>query len=178
MISGFTVKCFVAVILVAAGAAGGAYQAMRLSQRERMIEELIGGIRLFRSEIYYTHDRLADVSRRLTDSCSGCAAHLFQTFCGELAKGDGIDTAQIWKNTVNNTFKSNSPLSEKDRDVLISAGSRLGRDDIEGQCRYLEKTEEELKVRLGEARKDRETKSSLYKTLGVATGSAAAILVF
>lgn len=52
----------------------------------------------------------------------------------------------------------------------MSAGLRLGRDDIEGQCRYLEKTAEELEVRLLEARKEKESRSRLYKTLGLTAG--------
>lgn len=177
MFNGFTFKCCAAALLVAAGAAGGKYRAMRLSEREKMIEDLIGGVRLFRSEIYYTHDRLARVADRLSRSCTGCASVLFHMLYEELIAGEGMDTEDLWKNAVLNTFKRNPALTEKDRAVLISAGTRLGRDDIEGQCLYLEKTEEELRVRLEEARREKETKSSLYKTLGVAVGSAAAILV-
>ena len=178
MIDYFTVKCFAAVTFIAAGAVGGNYQARRLSRRENMIEELIGGIRLFRSEIYYTHDRLSAVSGRLADSCSGCASRLFQTFCEELSEDSGSDAAQIWQGAVTKTFKGDNALSQKDRNVLAAAGSRLGRDDIEGQRRHLEKTEEELKVRLEEARRDKESKTSLYKTLGTAAGAAAAVLIF
>ena len=144
MIDAMTVKMMTAAALAVSGAAAGQYQASQLTKREEMIAELISGIRLFRNEIYYTHDRLERVARRLTSSCSG----------------------------------RRPPLKDSDRLALMSAGLRLGRDDIEGQCRYLEKTAEELEVRLLEARKEKESRSRLYKTLGLTAGCAAAILVF
>ena len=84
----------------------------------------------------------------------------------------------MWRSSVENVFGRRPPLKDSDRLTLMSAGLRLGRDDIEGQCRYLEKTAEELEVRLLEARKEKESRSRLYKTLGLTAGCAAAILVF
>ena len=72
MIDAMTVKMMTAAALAVSGAAAGQYQASQLTKREEMIAELISGIRLFRNEIYYTHDRLERVAQRLTSYCSGC----------------------------------------------------------------------------------------------------------
>ncbi len=80
MIDAMTVKMMTAAALAVSGAAAGQYQASQLTKREEMIAELISGIRLFRNEIYYTHDRLERVARRLTSSCSGCCVSLFPSF--------------------------------------------------------------------------------------------------
>ena len=169
MIDAMTVKMMMAAALAVSGAAAGQYQASQLTKREEMIAELISGIRLFRNEIYYTHDRLERVAQRLTSSCSGCCVSLFSEF---------QDTETMWRSSVENVFGRRPPLKDSDRLALMSAGLRLGRDDIEGQCRYLEKTAEELEVRLLEARREKESRSRLYKTLGLTAGCAAAILVF
>lgn len=176
--SPFTLKFTAAAALVLLGAAGGRYQAGRLAARERMIGELIDGIHLFRNEIYYTHDRLERISERLVSSCRGCSSDLFLCFYRELEERAAGDTAELWNDAVLRAFGRRSPLRDCDLDTLRSAGVRLGRDDIEGQCAYLEKTAGELEVRLREARSDRLARSSLCKTLGVAAGCGAAILVF
>ena len=178
MIDAMTVKMMTAAALAVSGAAAVQYQASQLTKREEMIAELISGIRLFRNEIYYTHDRLERVARRLTSSCSGCCVSLFSEFQDQLNHCRGRDTETMWRSSVENVFGRRPPLKDSDRLALMSAGLRLGRDDIEGQCRYLEKTAEELEVRLLEARKEKEFRSRLYKTLGLTAGCAAAILVF
>ncbi len=177
MTTEFTLRIAAAVLCLILGAAGGRFKASRLSEREKMLEELISGITLFRNEIYYTHDRLKTVSDRLSDSAGGCGARLFSQFSELLRESAGKDSEMIWKDAVRKTFGSRSPLKENDLTALSSAGIRLGKDDAEGQCRYLEKTAAELEVRLREARLDKETRWRLYQTLGLAAGCAAAVLV-
>lgn len=177
MTTEFTLRIAAAVFCVILGIAGGRYKASRLSEREKKLEELISGITLFRNEIYYTHDRLEAVAERLSDSAAGCGARLFSHFAECLGTSAGKDSEMIWRDAVRKTFGSRSPLKENDLATLSSAGIRLGKDDPEGQCRYLEKTAAELEVRLREARLDKEARWRLYQTLGLAAGCAAAILV-
>ena len=171
-------KIMTAAALAVSGAAMGQYQAHRLTRRTELLEELISGIRLFRNEIYYTHDRLERVAERLVSSCRGCCSDFFSAFQHQLKRGDSRDTETIWRECVDYIFGGGTPLKESDRSALKSAGTRLGMDDVEGQCRYLEKAEEELEIRLEDARKMKESRFRLYRTLGLTAGCAAAILVF
>ncbi len=174
----FALKLAAAAIMVLTGAAAGRRQAGRLAERVKLLEELIGGMRLFQSEIYYTHERLETVSGRLVSACQGCASRLFSRFAAELGKGENRDTEELWNDAVSRTFRKDGPLRPADLDTLKSAGIRLGRDDIEGQCSYIEKTVRELEVRLEEARQDCGARSSLLRTLGIAAGCAGAIFIF
>lgn len=178
MIDIMAVKVMTAALLAVSGAAAGQYQASRLTKRVELLEELISGMRLFRNEIYYTHDRLERVAGRLTLSCQGCGSVFFSEFQRRLEENGGKDTETIWRGCAERVFGNRTPLKERDLSVLKSAGVRLGMDDIEGQCRYLEKAEEDLEVRLKDARQLRESRFRLYRTLGLAAGCAAAILVF
>ena len=69
MIDIMAVKVMTAALLAVSGAAIGQYQASRLTRRVELLEELISGMRLFRNEISYTHDRLERVAGRQTLSC-------------------------------------------------------------------------------------------------------------
>ena len=80
MIDIMAVKVMTAALLAVSGAAVGQYQASRLTRRVELLEELISGMRLFRNEIYYTHDRLERVAGRLTLSCQGCGSVFFSEF--------------------------------------------------------------------------------------------------
>ncbi len=177
MIDTLTLKIAAAAVFILAGTAGGRFQAGRLKERVKLLEELIGGMRLFQSEIYYTHERLENISKRLVISCRGCASDLFFQFSEELKRGEGRDTEEIWNSAAGKLFQMHTALRTPDLNTLKTAGIRLGRDDIGGQCAYIGKTAEELQVRLQEARQDSETRSRLFQTLGTAAGCAGALLI-
>ena len=178
MMDTFALKLTTAAVFVLAGAAGGRWQAGRLAERVKRLEELIGGMRLFQSEIYYTHERLETVAGRLASACQGCASRLFLRFAEELAGGENRDTEELWSGAVSRALGKDTPLKPADLETLKSAGVRLGKDDIRGQCSYIEKTIKELEVRLGEARQDCGARSPLFRTLGIAAGCAGAVLIF
>ena len=115
MIDAMTVKMMTAAALAVSGAAAGQYQASQLTKREEMIAELISGIRLFRNEIYYTHDRLERVAQRLTSSCSGCCVSLFSEFQDQLNHCRGRDTETMWRSSVENVFGRRPPLKDSDQ---------------------------------------------------------------
>ena len=71
--------------------------------------------------------------------------------------------------------KANSGIVHAGFDPL--PGSLKAKMNVQGNA-MMEKTAEELEVRLLEARKENESRSRLYKTLGLTAGCAAAILVF
>lgn len=178
MIDALMLKLTAAAVFVLAGTAAGYRQAARLAEREKILEDLIGAMKMYESEIYYTHERLEHVARRLSAACRGKAGSLFENFAGRLALQESRSGEEIWNDAVKDTFGHRSALREDDLETLKSAGIRLGRDDVEGQCGYIEKTARDLGVRLEEARQDKKARSSLFKTLGIAAGCAGAILVF
>ena len=114
MMDTFALKLTTAAVFVLAGAAGGRWQAGRLAERVKRLEELIGGMRLFQSEIYYTHERLETVAGRLASACQGCASRLFLRFAEELAGGENRDTEELWSGAVSRALGKDTPLKSAD----------------------------------------------------------------
>jgi stage III sporulation protein AB len=170
------IKIFICILLTATGTFIGFMYAGRLTKRKIAITELIQGLEILRSEIFYTHDRLDLIADRVSRISEGASAYFFKKFADDLHSYGEKGVSSVWNDTVQACFPSGDPLTAKDTDALRALGVRLGSTDVAGQCENIGRTVKELSIRLADARSMELQKGRLYRTLGVAGGLLFAVL--
>lgn len=83
--------------------------------------------------------------------------------------------SELWSNAVNEV--NISYLKKKDLECLLAIGNNLGNSDIEGQLSNILLEKEEIKFQINEAETEENTKSKMFRTLGVLSGAFISLII-
>lgn len=150
----------------------GAFMAAGLSGKVALLEDCI---RL----LGYLSDRLKYLAPSVLSLLEGaCASRQFEALafprrCRELT-GEGLPFPIAWRKAVE---ENRSRLGDEEAGILAGLADVLGCADLESQLASIRYTRELLMIRLEHAREREKTYSKLYRTLGVLSGLAVAVLI-
>ncbi len=163
--------CLVAVT----GLLCGLFAALHLKQRVKTLTLAVELLAFLQSRIRYT---AAPFSALL---CEAAAQERFAalTFLQQTAQllTQGQTVPQAWQNSVKSLQRQDG-LTREDQALLLHLGDDLGRTDTSGQTAHLTLYCQQLEQTLVTARDTAKTKGTLYRTLGLCAGAAAALLLW
>ena len=164
-------------MILTAAAALGFGRSYELSLREKALEEILLMIRWLKGEICSQnaslHDAFWGVSVRMTGKYREFLAKTAET----MENSPGIRFAEIYRRCAAEIL-GELPLSDKEWDLFLSLGEKLGYLDLEMQKKQLEFLEEELRCSVNDLRAEIPAKKKVYQSLGVLGGILLAILVW
>lgn len=160
----------IAIIVIASSLAGmGASQS--LSQRVKILGQVISMLRGFYSQIRY---RAMTVGELLDNAASDIACRDLsfpKIILKRLETADSL--AEAWEYGVN----SDKALKAEEKRVLEALGYSLGSSDIEGQLALLDEYTEKISSIKASAEAEYLKKGRLYRSLGVLGGAMAGIIL-
>lgn len=162
-------------LVVAAGLLCGLFAALHLKQRVKTLTLTVELLTFLQSRIRYT---AAPLSALLCEAAAQerFAALLFlQQTAALLTQGQTVP--QAWQNGVRSRERQDG-LTSEDQTLLLHIGDDLGRTDTSGQTAHLALYYQQLEQTLVTARDTAKTKGTLYRTLGLCAGAAAALLLW
>ena len=166
------IKLIGAIFLITAGAMTGIYRSCALTQRVRLLEEYITLINEIETQIRYSAQPLYQMLENMKkkNSIGGFLHNLLSH------AQDEDDFSQAWERAVD-AIENNTGITKQDRVIIKEFGAGLGKTDIDGQIAHCNLCMASARNNLKKAREEKETKSKLYRSLGVLGGTACALLI-
>lgn len=165
------------VMILTSAAALGFGRSYELSLREKSLEEIQLMIRWLKGEICSHHASLHDAFLDVSVRMNGKYREFLTKTAETMENSSGIRFAEIFGNCAREIL-GELPLSEKEWELFLSLGEKLGYLDLEMQKRQLEFLEEELHCSMNDLRAEIPAKKKVYQSLGILGGILLAILVW
>ena len=159
-----------AVLLVTACSMLGFAAALKKERRVHSLEAMIKFLELYSVELNCSMSGTDELIRR-TAAMTGAPG--FIEAYTELTDG-GVSLPEAWKRSVQEA-KVRMGLERGDVGVIAELGDVIGRYDAQSQTLAIASRTAQLRGALEEARRSREQKAPVYRTLGVLAGVAAAM---
>lgn len=159
------VKCFGLLFIVSACFLTGVYFSLRLKFRFEFLSSFRGFMSNLETNIRYDS---RDIFELIKASAPDYISGIFGDERGELSS--------YWKNTIKNIPPRYS-LKNEDLSLFTEFGRMLGTTDIEGQLNHISLYKELIETNIDNSKKELNSKSRLYKLLGLFAGIAAALLL-
>lgn len=166
-----------AVIAVFGGCTWAGIRACtRLKERAGLLAALRADIRRLTLLMGYSAEPLSRLSERIAE---GRTAAFWHAFGEELTGSADVPTA--WEKAMVAAAKADSPfltlLTEPERSILLDYAAGLGGSGQHTQRENARLLEERLSAVAEEAMAEYARKGRMYRTMGLLTGAAAALLV-
>lgn len=161
------IKIIISVFIVILTAYIGAYKAMKLKQRERILREMVTFLKLVGNEIKYMMNILPnayEIARQKLNT-------ELKVKIGQIVV-DMLDSNNITyiEGSIEKNISEIESLDKYDKDIIISTLKNLGRSDIDGQMNIIQNTINILENQISEANENKRTNSKLYRTIGIIAG--------
>lgn len=150
--------------------AAGMYLSKRLKEREGQLCAALLFVKELTVQIRYTNSKICDI---LKEASSNAAYRKLGFITDCASKSENGDFHGIWSEGV----KNQPFLNQRDKELLLALGERLGETDTDGQLAFLEMTEAMLAAQREDAREDYVKKSRMYRSVGLLCGLALGITV-
>lgn len=137
------------------------------------LEKMKSMLNVFKAKIKFTGLTIQEIFSQLYQDNQDNIGEIFKVANEYM---NDKSTKDAW-NTALDDMKNKNDLNPEDINVLKSLGKMLGNTDIEGQVSQIELTENLLNEKIVEAQEAKKKNAKLYKTLGIATGLAIAIIL-
>lgn len=168
------VKFIACILLFSGSTALGFGKAASYKERRRELEDTLELIRLLHLEIAYRKDGLAKVFQRTGQKKPCWFADVLRECAAGLETQEPLERA--WQDALQKEIRG-CPLCREDTVILTDLFLGLGRSDTRGQEQILKPATERLQQQIRKARDQEEKMGRLYRSLGMAAGVVAAILV-
>ena len=142
-------------------------------KRVEDLEKMKNMLNVFKAKIKFTGLTIQEIFSQLYQDNQDNIGEIFKVANEYM---NDKSTKDAW-NTALDDMKNKNDLNPEDINVLKSLGKMLGNTDIEGQVSQIELTENLLNEKIMEAQEAKKKNAKLYKTLGIATGLAIAIIL-
>ena len=168
------IKIIAGILLFFSCTALGFSKASTYKARRLELENTLELIRLLHLDIAYRKDALAKVFQRTGLQKSCWFAQVLQECAEGLAAQRPLGNA--WREALQRN-ELDCPLLPEDTEILTDLFLGLGRSDTSGQKRILEPAVYRLEQQIHKAQEQEWKMGKLYRSLGLAAGVVAAILV-
>ena len=159
-------------ILIISYMIGNLY-SKRYVNRVAELEKMKSMLNVFKAKIKFTGLTIQEIFNQLYEDNQDNMGKIFK-LANEYMNDKNAKEA--WEMALENS-KNDNYLSTEDIIALKSLGKMLGNTDIEGQVSQIELSENLLDEKIAEAQEAKKKNTKLYKTLGISTGLAIAIIL-
>lgn len=160
-----------AAILFCSSSYIGFSAALHVRREVRTLQQFRQSLELMRCEVSYTHTPFAKLCDILCTGATG-EVQAFYTALKQSLGEDGQSNA-----AANLTQKYFPFLSASAAQTVRDLFSSFGRFDAEAQLRLIDEAEQSLARELAAVSEEKRQRAKCYRTLGICTGLAVAILV-
>ena len=166
------IKITGAILLIISGFGAGMMMAQGLKKKVSFYEDFLSFLNDLKSLISYTSQPLSDVFGGNTFN------GVFDEFSNAVYLSMQCENTfeDAWQKSLT-VLSDCTPLESDDISLISEFGRGLGKTDISGQMALCELISAKADSRLQICRKDKESKSRMYKTLGILGGATAALLI-
>ena len=147
----------------------GVYMAARLSERRGLLKKIRVMVIHLRGEILYANAPLYEGFQKAGRRAGGREGLLFETVSEQLLKEQGKEFFAIWQEAVT-SYLPQTPLTKEEGEQLLAFGEHLGYLDVDMQERTLLFYLEETDGSIGFLKREMESRTKLYRCLGMAAG--------
>lgn len=161
-------------LLLIASAALGFGAAGELNARVRSLEMLILSFEFMERELNAHFTPISELLERTSQVLKGDVKSFYLLCISGLDKQTEQPFSVVWGEAAE---AAQLRITEAELEILAEIGAVLGRYDAATQSHALNKAQERLAVRLGEAREQMRTQGKLYRTLGITSGALLSILL-
>lgn len=168
------VKIIAGILLFSGCTALGFSKASTYKTRRIELENTLELIRLLHLDISYRKDALAKVFQRAGFQRNCWFAQVLQECAGGLTAQKPLGKA--WREALQEK-ELDCPMLPEDTEILTDLFLGLGRSDTSGQKQILEPAVYRLEQQIHKAQEQEWKMGKLYRSLGLAAGVVAAILV-
>lgn len=170
------IKFIGAVVLICATSFIGYSLAADCSKRPRALRELQSLLQMLKNEISYLSNLLSEAFNRIYEGSNADTAILFKEAALNLEIA-GVTADVAWEKALEDNYAKLS-LNKEDKVILVTFGKMLGNSDLEGQLSNIELISSQLKLQELKAEEMRVKNEKMYRSLGVLSGLAIAIILF
>ena len=164
---------WIGAILIIAGCGGCGFSAAAAGKREsKMLQELLGALRFMECELQFQLTALPELCRQAGKRASGAVREVFFNLARELDWQQKPDAPSCMAEAL----EKSRPLPRAVRTLFLQLGSSLGRFDLAGQLKELSYTRTACEAALQEQTSLQSLRHRNYRTLGLCTGAALALL--
>lgn len=167
-----TIKLIGALLIICGCGGFGFGVAAAHRREERTLRQFVGVLDYMSCELQYRLTPLPQLCRQAALECSGILNKVFSSFAEELDMQVSANVEICMKAVL----AKYDDIPKHTRNAMQLLGHCLGRFDLEGQLRDLEKVRLECRSKLSELSQNRDSRLRTYQTLGLCAGAALAIL--
>ncbi|MBC5786573.1 stage III sporulation protein AB [Clostridium facile] len=150
----------------------GNYFAKLLSYRRIALAQSVELVECMKAEIRYSGKEIQQMIHEFGKSSQFQQLPFLKECDQKMDQGEPFPSA--WKTALE---QSNQHFQQQDLEQIASLGRILGASDVEGQLSSLELISQNLQHYLQQSEEFAHSKGKLYRSLGILTGIAVAILV-
>ncbi len=170
------IKFIGALALICATSFIGFSLAADCSKRPKALRELQSLLQMFENEISYLSNLLGEAFNRIYEGTNCDTAILFKEAAKNLST-NGVTADMAWEKAIEENYAKLS-LNKEDKAILLAFGKMLGNSDLEGQLSNIKLISSQLKLQQLKAEEMRQKNEKMYRSLGVLSGLAIAIILF
>jgi stage III sporulation protein AB len=170
------IKLLGAIALIGATSFIGFSLAADCSKRPRALRELQSLLQMFENEISYLSNLLIESFNRIYEGSNSETAILFKEAAINL-EINGVTADAAWEKAVEENYAKLS-LNKEDKIILLTFGKMLGNSDLEGQLKNIMLMSSQLHLQQLKAEEMKQKNEKMYRSLGVLSGLAIAIILF
>lgn len=164
---------WIGAIFIIVGCGGCGFSAAAASRREtRMLQGLLRAVRLMECELQYKLSPLPDLCRQAGQDTFGTVREVFVNLAREL----DWQTESDVRSCMAEAIEKSRTMPRRIRSLFLQLGASLGRFDLSGQLKELERLRASCEMELQTLTNHQETRLRSYQTLGLCAGTALAIL--
>lgn len=165
---------WIGAIFIIAGCGGCGFSVAAAGKREtRMLRDFLRAIRFMECELQYKLSPLSELCRLAGNVSSGTVREVFMNLSRELDWQLAPDAGSCMIEAI----EKSHTLPRKIRILFLQLGTSLGSFDLSGQLKQLEHIRVSCENELNRCLCDQEVRLRSYRTLGLCTGAALAILL-
>ena len=160
------------ILFVLSSAATVGFQLAAFLKKECLVfRQLQDSLQLMRNEISTCGTQLPQLFALMAAAVNGTLEEVFSRTAKEMEQNPWITPADALIGAMNG---KQMPIVEE---ILISLGKKLGKYDVDAQLQGIDLAIRQTENALLNCEKERRVKSGTYRTLGICTGLAVAILL-
>lgn len=170
------VKFLGAIVLIGATSVIGFSLAADCSKRPRALRELQALLQMLENEISYLSNLLSEAFNRIYEGSNSQTAILFKKAAENLGI-NGVTADVAWEKAVEENY-AKLAFNKEDKVILLTFGKMLGNSDLEGQLKNIKLISSQLQLQQLKAEELKQKNEKMYRSLGVLSGLAIAIILF
>lgn len=161
------IKFFISVSIIGITAYIGNSKALRLKNREYILQDMITFLNLVKNEIRYKMEILPNAYEISRQKLTTILKDVIGQIVVDMLKFDNLSFVD--KSIVDNISSVNE-LTDYDKNIIVSTLKNLGRSDLDSEINIIDNTITILESQIKEANQIKLTNSKLYRTVGTITG--------